>query len=191
LPELSALPDDIQQLINHYEHLFSAPTGLLPNRACNHVISLLPGANLVTIRPYRYSPKLKDELENQVKDMLQQGIIQPSASSFSSPVLLVPKKDGGYRLCVDYRQLNAITMKSKFPVPIFDQLMDELSNAKWFSTLDLRASFHQILMHPGEEYKTAFQTHLGQYEFKVMAFGLTGNELYLGTRTQKICASVL
>jgi uncharacterized protein YodC (DUF2158 family) len=105
--------------------------------------------------------------------MLQQGIIQPSASTFSSPVFLVPKKDGGYRMCVDYRQLNAIPMKSKFPIPIFDQLMDELANAKWFSTLNLRAGFHQILLQPGEEPKTAFQTHLGQYEFKVMAFGLT------------------
>jgi hypothetical protein len=72
------------------------------------------------------------------------------------------------------RQLNAITMKTKFPVPIFDQLMDELAEAKWFSTLDLRARFHQILLQSGEEPKTAFQTHLNQYEFKVMAFGLTG-----------------
>lgn len=86
----------------------------------------------------------------------------------------MPKKDGGYRLCVDYRQLNAITMKSKFPVPIFDQLMDELAQAKWFSNLDLRAGFHQILLQPGGEPKTTFQTHLGQYEFRVMAFGLTG-----------------
>jgi len=129
----------------------------------------------VAIRPYRYPPKLKDELEKQVSEMLEQGIIQPSKSLFSSPVLLVPKKDGSYRFCVDFRQLNALTVKSKFPVPIFDQLMDELANAKWFSTLDLRAGFHQILLQSGEEHKIAFQTHLGSYEFRVMAFGLNGS----------------
>jgi hypothetical protein len=106
--------------------------------------------------------------------MLQQGLIQPSSSSFSSPVLLVKKKDDSYRFCVDFRHLNALTAKSKFPVPVFDQLMDELSQVSWFSNLDLRAGFHQILLEPREEFKTAFQTHLGQYEFRVMAFGLTG-----------------
>jgi len=128
----------------------------------------------VYIRPYRYPPSLKDEIERQVNEMLSQGIIQPSSSSFSSPVLLVKKKDGSYRFCVDFRHLNALTAKSKFPVPVFEELMDELAHASWFTNLDLRAGFHQILLQPGEEHKTAFQTHLGQYEFRVMAFGLTG-----------------
>ena len=126
----------------------------------------MPGAQPVFIRPYRYPPKLKDEIEAQVQEMLSQGLIQPSSSSFSSPVLLVKKKDGSYRFCVDFRHLNALTRKSKFPVLVFDQLMDELANAKWFSTLDLRAGFHQILLQQGEEFETAFQTHLGQYEFE-------------------------
>lgn len=106
--------------------------------------------------------------------MLSQGIIQLSLSAFASPVLLVKKKDGSYRFRIDFEQLNALTTKSKYPVPVFDQLMDELAHSSWFSKLDLRAGFHQILMQPGEEFKTAFQTHMGQYEFRVMAFGLTG-----------------
>lgn len=84
---------------------------------------------------------------------------------FSSPVLLTKKKDGTYRFCVDFRHMNALTLKSKFPVPVFDQLMDELSKASWFSSLDLRAGFHQIPLKAGEEYKTTFQTHFGQFEF--------------------------
>lgn len=170
----SSLPHEVQEVIDNFFEIFAPPTALPPSRACNHSIPLIPGALPVFIRPYRYPPALKDEIERQVNDMLSQGIIQPSSSPFSSPVLLVRKKDGTYRFFVDFRQLNVLAAKGKFPVPVFDQLMDELAHASWFSTLDLRAGFHQILLQPGEEYKTVFQTHLGQYEFRVMAFGLTG-----------------
>lgn len=124
-------------------------------------------------RPYRFSPTIKDEVEKQVQEMLHSGLIQKSSSLFSSPVLLVKKKDKSWRFYVDYRQLNAITLKSKYHVPITDELLDELGGAKWFSKLDLRSGFHQILLSPGEEYKTAFQTHFGHFEFRVMPFGLT------------------
>jgi hypothetical protein len=154
--------------------VFEPPSSLPPERSCDHVIPLVAGAKPVQIRQYRYPPALKNEIEKQVADMLSKGIIQPSFSAFASPVLLVRKKDGTWRFCVDYRYLNALTLKSKFPIPVFDELMDELANAKWFSCLDLNSGYHQIRVKKGEEFKTAFQTHFGLFEFRVMAFGLCG-----------------
>eukprot|EP00267_Zea_mays_P041848 XP_020393779.1 uncharacterized protein LOC103628713 [Zea mays] len=169
-----SLPQPITYLLQRYQDLFQPPTTLPPSRSCDHSITLIDGARPVSIRPYRFSPAMKDEIESQVTEMLQSGLIQHSTSAFSSPVLLVKKKDNTWRFCVDYRHLNALTVKAKYPVPVIDELLDELFGASWFSILDLRAGFHQILLKDGEAHKTAFQTHLGHYEFRVMAFGLTG-----------------
>lgn len=157
----SPIPPPIQELLVEFAHLFEEPSDLPPRRQCDHQIPLIPGAPPVAVRQYRYKPALKDEIEKQVAEMLQSGLVQPSSNSFSSPVLLVRKKDGSWRFCVDYRMLNAITVKSKFPIPVIDELLDELSEAKWFSCLDLRAGFNQIRLAPSEEHKTAFQTHWG------------------------------
>jgi ribonuclease HI len=173
-PDQSSWPPKIQALIQHYSTLFEKPHQLPSSHSCGHSIPLVFGATPVYTRPYRFSPTIKDEVERHVKEMLDSRIIQKSSSPFSSPVLLVKKKDHSWHFCVDYRHLNAITMKGKYPVPIIDELLDELGGATCFSKLDLRSGFHQILLKPGEEFKTAFQTQFGHFEFRVMPFGLTG-----------------
>jgi hypothetical protein len=126
------IPVEVQALLEQFSDLFQPPDSLPPSRACNHAIPLRPEAQPFYIRPYRYPPALKDEIERQVEEMLSQGLIQPSHSLFSSPVLLVKKKDDSYRFCVNFRKLNSLTIKSKYPVPIIDQLLDELHQASWF-----------------------------------------------------------
>jgi hypothetical protein len=165
-------PPDIQRILTDFDSVFAEPTSLPPSREYDHSISLKPEAVPFNTRPYRYSSAHKGEIERQVADMLAAGIIVPSMSSFASPVLLVQKKDGTWRFCVDYRRLNELIVKNVFPMPVIDELLDELAGAKIFSKLDLRAGYHQIRVCPADEPKTAFKTHQGHYQFRVMPFGL-------------------
>jgi hypothetical protein len=160
-------------LVAQHHLLFQEPKELPPSRSFDHSIPLIEGVKTVNIKPYRYSPAQKDEIERQLREMLENGKIQPSSNPFASPVLLVKKKDGSWRFCVDYRQLNNMIVKNKYPLPIVDELLDELHGARWFSKLDMKSGYHQVRVAQGDEYKTAFKTHNGHWEFKVMPFGLT------------------
>ena len=167
-----SLPSPIRDLLAKFHFLFNQPDTLPPARDTDHHIHLLPQSTPVNVRPYRYPHFQKCEIELQVELMLQKGLIQPNTSPFSSPMLLVKKHDGTWWFCVDYRALNAITIRDRFPIPTIDELLDELGGVTCFSKLDLLQGYHQIHMHTADVPKTAFRTHHGHYEFRVMPFGL-------------------
>jgi hypothetical protein len=123
------IPPKVSAILTEFQSVFAPPSGYPPKRQCYHIIPLVPGAGPVSVRPYRYPPAIKNEIERQVSEMLQPRIIQPSSSPFSSFVFLVKKKDGSFRFCVDFQHLNAITAKIKYPVPVIEELLDELTHA--------------------------------------------------------------
>jgi hypothetical protein len=131
----------------------------------------MPRAQPVNVRPYRYAPTQKAEIEKQLTEMMKNGI-KPSSSPYTSPVPLVRKKDGSWHFYVDYRHLNIVIVRNKHPLPV-DELIDELTGARWFSKLDFRSGYHQICISEQDTHKTTFKTHSGLYEFLVMPFGLT------------------
>ncbi|KAJ4780790.1 polyprotein [Rhynchospora pubera] len=167
------IPQELQQVVSTYSNVFADPTSLPPERLLDHHIQLKPDAQPINIRPYRFSHFQKLEIEKIVEELLQSGYVRPSTSPFASPILLVKKKDQTWRLCVDYRRLNDYTVKNKFPIPIIDDLLDELRGATIFSKIDLKSGYHQIRMAAPDIPKTTFRTHMGHYEFTVMPFGLT------------------
>ena len=159
------------KLKSGFPKLFAPLTELPPARAVDHSIPLVPDAQPVNLRPYKYSHVQRDEIEKLFRELLDLEFIKPSHSPFASPILLVKKNDASWRFCVDYRALNKITVPNCYPILVVE-LLDELHGAVIFSKLDLKSGYHQIRMTDQDRHKTAFKTHEGHYEFQVMPFGL-------------------
>ena len=164
----------LKELVSNYNDIFpkELPKELPPRRKVEHEIRLENNSKPPSRAPYRLSFIEQEELKKQLKQLLNSKLIRPSSSPFGSPVLFVKKKENTLRMCIDYRALNNITIKNRYPLPRIDDLLDQLSQAKYFSKLDLTSGYWQMRVKDEDIHKTAFTTRYGQFEFMVMPFGL-------------------
>ncbi|GJS44138.1 putative reverse transcriptase domain-containing protein [Tanacetum coccineum] len=168
-PELSDIP-----IVREFTDVFPEDLSRLPpQRQVEFRIDLIPGATPVVKSPYRLAPSEMQELSEQLQELQDKGFIRPSHSPWGALVLFVKKKDGALRMCIDYQELNKLTVKNRYPLPRIDDLFDQLQGARYFSKIDLRSGYHQLRVHEDDIPKTAFRTRYRHFEFTVMPFGLT------------------
>ncbi|KAI3783857.1 hypothetical protein L1987_42945 [Smallanthus sonchifolius] len=165
--------------------------GIAPTRQVEFRIDLVPGATPVARAPYRLAPSEMQELASQLQELSDKGFIRPSSSPWGAPVLFVKKKDGSFRMCIDYRELNKLTVKNRYPLPRIDDLFDQLQGASIFSKIDLRSGYHQLRVKEEDIPKTAFRTRYGHYEFVVMPFGLTNAPAVFMDLMNRVCRPYL
>ncbi|GKC61318.1 putative reverse transcriptase domain-containing protein [Tanacetum coccineum] len=152
---------------------------------------LIPRVTSVAKSPYRLAPSELEELSGQLKELQDKGFIRPSSSPWGAPVLFVKKKDGSFRMCIDYRELNKLTVKNRYPLPKIDDLFDQLQGSQFFSKIDLRSGYHQLRVHEDDIPKTAFRTRYGHFEFTVMPFGLTNAPAVFMDLMNRVCRPYL
>jgi hypothetical protein len=175
------------RIVCEYPDVFSEELpGMPPDCDIEFIIELLPGTTPISKRAYRMDVKDLIELKKQIEELLEKGFIRPSSSPWGSPVLFVNKKAGSRRMCVDYRSLNEVTIKNKYPLPRIEDLFDQMRGAKVFSKIDLRSGYHQLKIRTKDIPKTSFTTRYGLYEFLVMSFGLTNAPTYFMNLMNKV-----
>ncbi|KAJ0863760.1 putative nucleotidyltransferase, Ribonuclease H [Helianthus annuus] len=165
--------------------------GLPPHRQVEFQIELAPGAAPIARAPYRLAPSELEELSKQLQELLEKGFIRPSSSPWGAQVLFVKKKDGTFRMCIDYRELNKVTVKNRYPLPRIDDLFDQLQGSCYYSKIDLRSGYHQLRVREEDVSKTAFRTRYGHYEFLVMPFGLTNAPAVFMDLMNRVCKPYL
>ncbi|GKA37602.1 putative nucleotidyltransferase, ribonuclease H [Tanacetum coccineum] len=165
--------------------------GLPPPRQVEFRIDLVPGAAPVARAPYRLAPSEMRELSVQLQELLEKGFIRPSSSPWGAPVLFVKKKDGSFRMCIDYRELNKLTIKNRYPLPRIDNLFDQLQGSSVYSKIDLRSGYHQLRIKEEDIPITAFRTRYGHFEFQVMPFGLTNAPAVFMDLMNRVCKPYL
>jgi hypothetical protein len=169
------LPEEVQELLEEFADIVvdELPRSLPPIRTVSHHIDLIPGASFPNKGVYILTPQENEEVKRQVQDLMDKGLVRESLIPCVVSIVLSPKKDGGWRMCTDSREINKITIRYRFPLPRIDDLMDFLTRAIFFSKIDLKSGYHKIRMREGDEWKTTFKMNEGLYEWLVMFFGLT------------------